>query len=163
MPIFVLFIMYSSKLLLHHCVYFPCASFALPSHHAHVVSDSLVVQETLNRSQRRNGHILVPQVLLRKCLDVLLGDGVNAALNLLRRLAAAGRHNLTANVLGNSRGRVKGKQELRLELGLGALKLGRGDGHRQAVPLLQGEVDQVVQVGKVVGNKVDAPETSVAV
>lgn len=155
--------MYSSKLLLDHFVYFPCATRLLPSHHAHVVSDSLVVQETLNRAQGRNGDILVPQVLLGKCLDVLLGDGVDAALNLLGRLAAAGRNNLAANVLGNGRGRVKSKQKLCLELGLGALKLGRLDGDRQAVPLLQGEVNQVVEVGNVVGNKVDAPETGVAV
>lgn len=66
---------------------------------------------------------------------------------------------MAANVLGNGRGAVKGQEDGRLELGLGALNLGLADAGGETRPLAEGEVDEVVDLLELVGDEVDTPET----
>ena len=66
---------------------------------------------------------------------------------------------MTANVLGDGGGTVQGQEDGGLQLGLGTLNLGGGNVAAQARPLAEGEVDQVIEVGQVLGNQVDTPET----
>lgn len=100
---------------------------------------------------------------MSKSLDVLLRDSVNGALNLLDGLAAARGDDLATNVGGGALGGGDGEEELGLELGLGALDLGLGHGDSESVPFLEGKVDGVVEVGDVVRDNVDTPETGIAV
>lgn len=73
----------------------------------------------------------------------------------------AGGDDLAANILGDGGGAVEGEQDGCLELCLGALRLGLGHLERQARPLAQSEVDQVIDPGDGVGDHVDAPQARV--
>jgi len=80
-------------------------------------------------------------------------------LDILSAKTATGGDDLAANVLGNGGGAIEGQENGSLELGLGALNLGGGDVVAEAGPLTEGEVDQVVELSQVLGDKVDTPET----
>lgn len=126
---------------------------------AHVRADPVVVEDALDAADRANGHILVPDLAAGEVHHVLLGDLADRLLDVLRCQAAAGRDDLATDVLGHGGGAVQGQQDRGLELGLGALHLGGGDVEAQARPLAQGEVDQVIELGQVLGDEVDTPET----
>lgn len=90
---------------------------------------------------------------------MLLGDLANGTLDVLGREAATGGDDLAANVLGDGGGAVEGEEDGSLELGLGTLDLGGGDIAAETRPLAKSEVDQVIKIGQVLGDKVDTPET----
>lgn len=129
----------------------------------HVSADAVVVQEALDTTSGRNSNVLVPQVLLRHALDLARGDLINRLLNLLGSEALASGDKLAANVLSNGSAAIKAEEERRLELRLSTLNLsGRGAG-RRTLPLLEGKVQEVIQVHVVLTHEVDTPETSVRV
>lgn len=70
---------------------------------------------------------------------------------------------MSSNVIGNGKGTVEGEEETSLGLRLGSLDLGKGRGDGHSGPLFEGKVDQVVDIGQVLGDQVDTPETSVVV
>lgn len=115
----------------------------------------------LDSTNSRDGNILVPDLSLGKVDNVLAGDGAKDALNLGGVHAAAGGDDLAANVLGDRSGSVEGEEEGGLELGLGALDFGFGDGGGETGPFAEGKVDEVVNLGELVGDEVDSPETRV--
>lgn len=125
---------------------------------AHVVADSLVVKETLDAADGADGQVLVPQFPVGELHDVLLGNGINLALNLARVHPAASCDELATNVLGHGGCAVQRQEDRGLELSLGTLNLGLGDVAGKARPLTKGEVDKVVKGGKLVRDKVDTPE-----
>lgn len=125
----------------------------------HVVADALVVEDTLDAADGAHGNILVPELAGGEVHNVLLGDLANGALDVLGAETAAGGDDLAADVLGDSGGAVEGEKDGSLELGLSTLDLGGGDVAAEAGPLAESEVDQVVEVGQVLRDKVDTPET----
>ena len=127
---------------------------------AHVVSNSLVVKHALDAANGADGDILVPEFPLGKVHDVLLRDTVDGSLDLAGVHAAAGGDDLSADILGNGRGAVQGQKDGGLQLGLGALNLGLGNVVGEARPLAEGEVNEVVDSGKLVRDEVDTPETA---
>lgn len=135
----------------------------LPSHHAHVVSDSVVIVQTLNRTQSDQSNVLVVESLLGPGSDVVLGDGLELGLDLSGGDSSAKSGELSSNVLGNVGGAVQRQKETSLELGLGSLNLQVGHGGGQSVPLLKGEVDEIVNLGGVLGGQVDSPQTGIGV
>lgn len=82
-------------------------------------------------------------------LDVLFGDGVNGTPDFFWRSATAGGDDLATNVFGDSGSSVKRKKKGGLELGFGAFNLCRSDRDGKTVPLLQSEMDKVIEVGDV--------------
>ena len=126
---------------------------------AHIGPNPRVVEETLDASDGADGDVLIPEFPVGKVHDVLLGDGIDNALDLAGRHAATGGNDLAANVLGDGGGAVQGQEDGRLELGLGALNLGLGHIARQARPLTQRKVHQIVDTPELIGHEVDAPET----
>lgn len=126
---------------------------------AHVVPDPGVVEEALDASHRADGDILVPQPPLGKVHHVLLRHAVDDALDLGRLHPPSGGDDLAADVLGNGGGAVEGEEDRSLELGLCPLNLGLGDVGAEARPFAEGEVDEVVDLRKLVGDEVDTPET----
>lgn len=56
----------------------------LRQHPAHVATDTVVVEKTLNLTDSRDSDVTVPKLLLSKCHDILLADAANDTLNLLR-------------------------------------------------------------------------------
>lgn len=66
---------------------------------------------------------------------------------------------MSADILGNSRGAIQRQEDGSLELGLGALNLGLGDVDGETSPLTESKVNKVVNLGELVGHKVDTPET----
>jgi len=125
----------------------------------HGVPQSLVVEEVLNLAHGADGNVLVPELAVGEVHDLLLGDGVDPALDLAGHHAAAGGDELAADVLGDGGGAVERQQDGGLELSLGALDLGLADVGAQTHPLTDGEVDEVIQAGGVVGDEVDTPQT----
>lgn len=126
----------------------------------HVVADALVVEDTLNAANGAHGNVLVPELASGEVHNVLLSDLANGALDVLGAEAAAGGDDLAADVLGDGGGAVEGEKDGSLELGLGTLNLSGGNVAAEARPLAEGEVDQVVEVGQVLRDKVDTPETT---
>lgn len=97
-------------------------------------------------------------------LDNVLGSNVvQGPLNFTGVHPPSGGHNLAANVLGDGGSTVEREEERSLELSLCALHFGLSDGLREASPLAEGKVDKVVNLGELVSDEVDTPETSVAV
>lgn len=141
------------------CSFFFMPLLPLREHPAHVAADSLVVKEILDAADGRNSDILVPNLLLRKSHDIISGHSIDGTLNLAGTCATAGGDNLAANVLGQGGGAIEGQQNRSLQLGLGALGLGLGYGLRQARPLAEGEVDEIVNLLALIGDKVNTPET----
>lgn len=90
---------------------------------------------------------------------MLLGDLADGTLDVLGTEATAGGDDLAANVLGDGGGAVQGEEDGSLELGLGTLDLSGGDVAAEAGPLAESEVDQVIELGQVLGDEVDTPET----
>ena len=126
---------------------------------AHVVADSLVVQDALDAADSAHGNVLIPQLAVGELHDILLGDLANGALNVLGGEAAASGDDLATNVLGNGGGAVKGQEDGSLELSLRPLNLSAVDVEAQTTPFTEGKVDQVIKASEVLGNKVDTPET----
>lgn len=131
----------------------------LREHPAHVTPDSGVVEQRLDGTNGRDGNVLVPNLSPCKVHHVFRCHCVDGPLDLAGAHPSAGGDNLATNVLGQGGGAVKRQEDGSLELGLGALGLGFADGLGQAGPLTQGEVDEVVNLGKLVGDEVDTPET----
>lgn len=129
----------------------------------HRVAQTLVIEQGLDVADSGDGNVLVPKLAVGEVNDVLLRDGINHALNLSRGHAAAGGDELATNVLSDGSGAVEGQKDGSLQLGLGALNLGRGDVGAQAHPFADGEVNEIVDAGNLVGGEVDTPETGVAV
>lgn len=82
--------------------------------------------------------------------DVLDGDSVDSLLNLLGRQPRTVSEDVSSNVLDDRLGAVVREREERgsLELRLGPLNLGHRGRGRHALPLLQGPVDGLVEVGE---------------
>lgn len=133
----------------------------LREHPAHVSPESRVVKQRLNATNGRNGNILVPDLSLSEVDDVLGSDGIDCPLDLAWAHSSASGDDLSANVLGKGSGAIQRQQDGGLELGLGALDLGLGDGLGKAGPLAQSKVHKVVDTGKLVSNEVDTPETTI--
>jgi hypothetical protein len=125
---------------------------------AHITPDARIVEQALDAADSADGDVLIPEFPVGEVHNILLGDAVNNLLNLQRAHATAGSDDLAANVLGNSGGAIQRQQDRGLELGLGTLNLGRRDVARQARPLAEGEVDQVVDPAELVSDEVDSPE-----
>jgi hypothetical protein len=117
----------------------------------------LVVEQTLNASDSANSNILIPQLLVGKLHNVLLSNTVDGALDLAGVHATTSGDDLSADVLSNGGGAVKGEKYRRLELSLGTLYLGLRDTLRKAGPLPEGEVDEIVEACCLIGDEVDAP------
>lgn len=129
----------------------------------HGVPQTLVVEQSLDVTDRADGEVLVPELPVGEVHDVGLGDGVDPALDLAGLDAAAGGDELAANILSNGGGAVEREKDGGLELGLGALSLSLGDVGAEAHPLADGEVDEVIDAVGLAGGQVDTPETGVAV
>lgn len=72
----------------------------------HVISDPVIVQETLYASHRRNGDILIPQLPPCEIHHILLADTPNHPLNFLRIHSSACRDDLATNVFCDRGGTV---------------------------------------------------------
>lgn len=125
----------------------------------HGVPQSLVIEQTLNLANGADGDVLVPQVSVSKVGDILVGDGIDLALDLAGAGATASGDQLATDILGNSGGAIQGQQDRGLQLGLGTLDLGLADVGAETHPLADGEVDKVIQAGGVVSDEIDTPET----
>ena len=125
----------------------------------HVSPNALVVKDTLNAANSAHGKVLIPQLAGGEVHDILLGDLANGTLDILGAETAACGDDLAANILGDGGGAVKGEEYGSLELSLGALDLGGGHAVAEAGPLTEGEVNQVIELSQVLGNKVDTPES----
>jgi hypothetical protein len=68
---------------------------------------------------------------------------------------------LAADVLSDGGGPIERQEDGGFELGLRALGLGFGNTVREAGPFTEGEVDEIIDLGYVVADKVDTPETMV--
>lgn len=123
------------------------------------VPQTLVIEQTLNLSNCADSDVLVPDVSVSKVHDVLVGDGIDLALDLARAGTAASGDQLATDVLGEGSGAVQGQQDGGLQLGLGALNLGFADVGAQANPLAESKVNKVVEARSVVSDQVDTPET----
>lgn len=123
------------------------------------VPQTLVIEQTLNLSYCADGDVLVPDVSVSKVHNVLVGDGIDLALDLVSAGTAASGDQLATDILGEGSGSVQGQQDGRLQLGLGALNLGFADVGAQANPLAESKVNKVVEAGGVVSDQVDTPET----
>ncbi len=134
-----------------------CSTNAPLSISAHIVPYSVVVQKSLNASHRTDRHILIPQLPPRPRHNVLLADASDDALYLLWVHAAAGGDDLAAYIFGDGGGTVEGEEDGGLELGFGALGFGFGDVVGEAGPFAEGEVDEVVDLGFIFCDEVDAP------
>lgn len=119
----------------------------------------VVVKETLNAAKGTDGDVLIPQFPRGEVHDVLLGDPSNGLFNVLGAQAAASGDDLAANILSNSSGAVEREKNRSLELSLGTLDLGGGDIECQASPLAQCEVNEVIDIGQVLSDEVNTPET----
>jgi hypothetical protein len=75
--------------------------------------------------------------------------------------AAASGDDLAADVLSDGGGAIERQEDRSLKLGLSTLNLGGGDVVAQARPLAESEVDQVIELSKVLADKVDTPETNI--
>ena len=126
---------------------------------AHVATESLIIEQSLDAADGRNSDVLIPDPPLCKADDVVGGDSVDGSLDLAGAHPSAGGHDLSANVLSQGGGAVQGQQNRGLELGLGALDLSFGNGLGEARPLAHDEVHEVVDAGELVGHEGDAPET----
>ena len=71
------------------------------------IPDSVVVQKTLNASDRTDSDILIPKLSLRKAHNVLLCDSSNDTLNLLWSHTAAGCDDLSSDIFCHSGGTVE--------------------------------------------------------
>ena len=108
-------------------------------------------------------HVFVPEVLLRDTLYLLGSDRIDSVLDLPWRESLAARHKLPPDVLRDRRRAVEAEEQARLELALRALNLTRGRRDAHAGPLAECEVQQIVQVGEVLRDEVDAPQARVGV
>lgn len=126
---------------------------------SYTINVPVVVKETLNAAKGTDGDVLIPQFPRGEVHDVLLGDPSNGLFNVLGAQAAASGDDLAANILSNSSGAVEREKNRSLELSLGTLDLGGGDIEGQASPLAQCEVNEVINVGQVLSDEVDTPET----
>lgn len=133
----------------------------LRDHAGHVSTDALVVEDTLDAADSAHGEVLIPQLAGSEVHDVLLGDLADSTLNILSTQAAASGDDLAADVLSNGGGAIERQEDGSLKLGLGTLNLGGGDVVAQARPLAESEVDQVIELSKVLADKVDTPETNI--
>lgn len=132
---------------------------SLREHPGHVSPDSRVVHQALDATNGGDGNILVPELALGEAHHVAGGNGIDCSLNLAWAQSAASGDDLSADVLGQGGGAIQRQQDRCLQLGLGTLNLGLGDGLGKAGPLAQGEVDEVVDTGELVGDEVNTPET----
>ena len=126
---------------------------------AHVRTDTVVVEDGLDAADSAHGNVLIPQFAGGEVHDILLGDLADRALDVLGAEAAAGGDDLATNVFGNGGGAVKGEEDGGLQLSLSALNLSGGDVVAQAGPFTEGEVDEVLEAGDVLGGQVDTPQT----
>lgn len=129
----------------------------------HVRTDAVVVKETLSATRRSNSNVLVPQVLLGNALDLARRHSVDRSLDLLWRETLASGYKLATNVFRNRSRAIQAKQERSLELRLRTGNLRRSRTRRHALPLLQREVDKIVNVHVVLTDHVHTPETRVRV
>lgn len=136
-----------------------CPLCLLREHPAHVTPDSRVVEQILDGTDSRDGDVLVPDLSSCKVHNVLGCHCVDRTLNLAGGRPSAGGDDLATDVLGQGGGAIKRQEDGSLQLGLGTLGLGLADGLGQAGPFTQGEVDEVVNLGELVGGEVDTPET----
>lgn len=136
------------------------SSISRPFPDKRYIPDSVVIEETLNASDRTDSNILIPKLPLRKAHDVLFCDSSNDTLNLLWTHAATGCDDLSSDILCHSGGTIKGKEDRCLQLGLGSLNLSLADVVRKSGPFTESKVDKVVDSGQLVGNQVDAPESA---
>lgn len=125
----------------------------------HGVAESLVIEETLNGTNGADGNVSVPEFSVGKVHDVLLGNGIDLALNLAGSHAAASGDELSANILSNGSGTIQRKKNGGLELGLGTLNLGTADVSAETHPFSDGEVHKVINTLGLVADEVDTPET----
>ncbi len=128
----------------------------------HIIPNTIIIQQPLNTPHRTNSHILIPQLFPREIHHILLCDGTDDLLDFLRAHAPARRDDLPTNVLGHGGGAVEREQDGGFELGFGALGFGFGDVVGEARPFAEGEMHEVVDLGFVFGDQVDAPQTVVA-
>lgn len=126
---------YSSQAL---CLHFdiPFSLFSslstLRRHPAHVISYPIIIQQTLNLSDRANRNILIPQPFVRKPRHILGRDGANLLLHLPRTQSPARSDDLAADVFGDGGCPVEREEDGSFELCLGPLDLGFRDGLGQA-------------------------------
>ena len=81
----------------------------------------------------------------------------------MRGHTTAARNELTTDVLRNSSGAIEAEEQGSLQLALGALNLHIRGVDRHTRPLTEREVAHVIHVLEVLGDEVDAPETSIRV
>lgn len=134
-------------------------SLDLREHPAHVATEPLVIEQTLDAAYSRNSDVLIPDPPLCEADDVVGGNSIDSSLDLTGAHPSASGHDLSADILSKGGGSVQGQQDGGLQLRLGALDLGFGDGLGEASPLAHGEVHEVVDASKLVGHEVNAPET----
>lgn len=125
----------------------------------HCVSESLVVEQTLDGTNSADGDVAVPELPAGKVHDLLLGDGIDHALDLAGLHAAASGDELATNILSDGGGAVEGEEDGGLKLSLGALNLGGADVGAETHPLADGEVDEIVKASDLVSDKEDTPQT----
>lgn len=126
---------------------------------AHITPESLVIKQVLDGTDSRDSNVLIPDLLLRELHDVLSRYCVDGTLDLARAHSSAGGNNLATNILGQGGGTIQRQQDRSLKLSLGTLGLCLADGLGKTGPLAQGEVNEVVDTGCLVGDEIDAPET----
>jgi len=129
----------------------------------HVATNAAIVGQALDGANADHSDLAVPEVLGGNAVDISGADLVDQLLNLLGRGALAHGDHLATDILSNGGGTIEAQEERRLELLLGTLDLGRGDGGGQASPLLLGKVDQIILAIPVLGDEVDTEETGVSV
>jgi hypothetical protein len=152
----------------HKCTFYTIAHHLLSpiidrtflrQHPRHIVPDPVIIKQRLDLPNSTDSNILIPQLPLREIHDVLVRDTADDALDLLGAHSATRGHDLSSDVLGHGSSAIEGQEDGGFELGLCAFRLGFGDAVGEAGPLAKGEVDKVVDLGNVFGDKIDAPQT----
>lgn len=125
---------------------------------AKISTDTVVVQHALDSADSADSDILIPDLAVGEFHDILLSDLADHTLDILRAEAAASGDGLAANVFSDSGGSVEREEDGGLELGLGALNFSGADVEAKARPLAESEVNQVIEAGQILRDKVDTPE-----
>lgn len=77
---------------------FPPPQYHLEDHRGHVGTETGIVEKTIRSTERCDGNILIPEILLGDALNLLGGDGIDVSLDFSGSVSFAGGDQLSANL-----------------------------------------------------------------
>lgn len=72
-------------------------------------TETVIVEKTIRSTERRDGNILIPEVLLGNTLNLLGGDGIDVSLDFAGGVSFAGGDQLSANLPKSQKSQVSQK------------------------------------------------------